>query len=111
MPAHVQRSQKATLARRHWAELASRVAPQPEPVTRIRPRRVWLSVVEVSRHNQIEMAVTIHIVSDDCFDRGDLRQVRQRERAEAASTIVVQIDTGKCIRLVVDGLLQLGGAE
>jgi hypothetical protein len=61
----VERSQEATFTRWHRSEVALAISSQPKSVARVRPRRIRLSVVEVSSHNQIAMPVTIDIVGDD----------------------------------------------
>src|SRR5438105_6588481 len=57
------------------------------------------------------MTITVHVMGDDRLDRRDLRQVRQRGGTESSTSVVVQIDTGKVVRLVMNCLFQLGRSE
>jgi hypothetical protein len=59
----------------HWSEVAFSVASEPQSIARIRPRRIWLGVVQVASHEQIEMAITVDVGDDDCLDRCDLSQI------------------------------------
>ena len=54
------------------------ISSQPKSVARVGSRRVWLGVVEVACQDQIKMAVAVHIMRNDGFDRRNLRQVWQR---------------------------------
>ena len=61
--------QKATL---HWSdrsEVALAVSPDPEPIAGVSRGCVRLGVVQVARHDQIQVAVTIDVVGDDPSDR------------------------------------------
>jgi len=42
----VEGSQKATLRRRHWGEVALAITSQPKPVASVGPRRVRFSVLD-----------------------------------------------------------------
>ena len=67
------------------------VAFQPQAVAGVGSGSVGLGVEQVSRHDQIQVAVAIDVVGDHPLDRGDLRQRGQRERAERSVAPVLQI--------------------
>ena len=69
------RGEEAALPRRDGREVPLAVASQPQPVAGIRPRRIRLGVVQIARHDQIEMTVAVDVVDDDPLDRRDLREV------------------------------------
>jgi len=51
------------------------VAPQPQAVAGIGAGSVRLRFVQVPRHDQIEVTVTVHVVDRDPLDRRDLREI------------------------------------
>ena len=55
--------------------MASAVSPQPESVSRIRPRSICLGVVKISGDDQIEISITVYIIDDDSLDGCDLREI------------------------------------
>src|SRR5689334_1536879 len=91
--------------------MAVSVALQPKTVPGIGAGCIWLRVVKIPRHEQVQIPVAVDIRRDDPPDRRDLSRVRQRMRAEFAATIVVQVSAGEIVSLVVKCALQLRRAE
>ena len=81
--------------------MSATVAPQPQAVAGIGPRRIRLRAVEIARHNQIEIPVAVDVGRDDAPDRRDLREVRQRGRRERPVAVVLEIDTRKRVSLIM----------
>ena len=65
----VQGSEEAAFPRGHRREVAVTVAFQPETVTRVGSGGVGLRLVQISRHEQIEIAVPVDVVRNDPLDR------------------------------------------
>src|SRR3981189_1916486 len=57
-----QRREESPLPRRHGREMSSPVTPEPESIAGVGPRRVRLGVIEVSRQNEIEVPIAVHVV-------------------------------------------------
>src|SRR6185436_9360257 len=97
--------QEATLSRRYWNKTTPAVAFQPQSIARIGTRSVWLSVVQVPRHQQVEITIPVQVANDHRFDRRNLREIWQRERGEGPAAGITKIDTGESVHLIVKRLL------